>query len=207
MEKKIVDAMGKQCPIPVVEAKKAIGQLNGEGIVEVHVDNEVAKENLLKLAASEGASAEFAQEKEGHFIVTIAVEGRGQDGEKNSAAPTADCGCGPMFGTVYVFDSDTMGSGSDELGRTLIKGFIYAVSQLPQPPECCIFYNSGAKLTAEGSASLEDLRELEERGTEILTCGTCANFFDLGEKIQVGSVTNMYTIVEKLDGAGKIVKP
>ena len=70
-----------------------------------------------------------------------------------------------------------------------------------------LFYNGGARLTVEGSDSLEDLRALEERGVEILTCGTCLNYYGLTEKLAVGSVTNMYTIAEKLAGAGKVVRP
>ena len=70
-----------------------------------------------------------------------------------------------------------------------------------------LFYNGGAKLTTEGSASLEDLKKLEAQGVEILTCGTCLDYYGLTEKLQVGGVTNMYTIVEKLAGAGKVIKP
>ena len=70
-----------------------------------------------------------------------------------------------------------------------------------------LFYNGGARLTTEGSASLEDLKSMEAQGVEILTCGTCLNHYGLKEQVAVGSVTNMYTIVEKRAGAGKVVKP
>ena len=104
-------------------------------------------------------------------------------------------------------DTDVMGRGSDELGRTLMKGFLFAVSQLPTLPRTMLFYNGGAWLTVEGSESLEDLRALEQRGVEILTCGTCLNYYGISEKLAVGSITNMYAIAEKLSGAGKVVKP
>ena len=114
----------------------------------------------------------------------------------------------PAAGDYAVaVDTDVMGRGSEELGRTLMKGFLFAVSQLPAPPKTMLFYNGGAKLTCEGSASLEDLKKLVEQGVEVLTCGTCLNYYGLTEKLAVGSVTNMYTIVEKLAGAGKVVKP
>ena len=100
-----------------------------------------------------------------------------------------------------------MGSGNDELGATLMKGFIYAVSQLEELPKTMLFYNGGVKLTTEGSASLEDLKSLQAQGVEILSCGTCLNFYGLSEKLAVGEVTNMYAIVEKLNGASHIVKP
>ena len=100
-----------------------------------------------------------------------------------------------------------MGRGNDELGATLMKGFIYALSQLEELPKTLLFYNGGAKLTTEGSASLEDLKSMEAQGVEILTCGTCLNFYGLTEKLAVGGVTNMYSIVETLSGAAKVIKP
>ena len=102
-------------------------------------------------------------------------------------------------------DTDVMGRGSDELGRTLMKGFLFAVSQLPRLPKTMLVYNGGARLTAEGSDSLADLKNMEAMGVEILTCGTCANFYGLTPA--VGSVTNMYTIVENLAGASKVITP
>ena len=108
---------------------------------------------------------------------------------------------------VVAIDTDIMGRGADELGRTLMKGFLFAVSQLPMLPKTMLFYNGGAKLTTEGSVSVEDLKNMEAQGVEILTCGTCLNFYGLTDKLAVGGVTNMYTIVEKLASAGKVIKP
>ena len=88
-----------------------------------------------------------------------------------------------------------------------MKGFLFAVTQLPRLPETMLFYNGGAKLTVEGSDSLEDLKSLESQGVEILTCGTCLNFYGLTERLAVGSATNMYAIVEKLAGASRVIKP
>ena len=87
------------------------------------------------------------------------------------------------------------------------QSLLFAVSQLPRLPRTVLFYNGGAKLTVEGSESLEDLRNMEAQGVEILTCGTCLNFYGLAEKLAVGGVTNMYAIVEALANAGKVIKP
>ncbi len=57
-----------------------------------------------------------------------------------------------------------------------MKGFLYAQTQLDVLPDTVLLYNGGAKLSAEGSQSVEDLRSLEAQGVEILTCGTCLNF-------------------------------
>ena len=108
---------------------------------------------------------------------------------------------------MVAVSSDRMGSGNDELGKVLIKGFIFAVTQLDELPKTMLFYNGGATLTTEGSDSLEDLKSLEAQGVEILTCGTCLDYYGLKDKLAVGSVTNMYSIVETLAGADKIIKP
>ena len=100
-----------------------------------------------------------------------------------------------------------MGEGDPELGKGLLKGFIYAISQQKDLPKTMLFYNGGATLTTEGSDSLEDLKSLEAQGVEIKTCGTCLNYYGLTDKLQVGEVTNMYDIVETLAKAAKVVKP
>ena len=109
--------------------------------------------------------------------------------------------------TVVVVSSDRMGTGNDDLGKVLIKGFIFAVTQLDTLPKTILFYNGGATLTCEGSDSLEDLKSLEAQGVEIMTCGTCLDYYGMKEKLAVGSVTNMYSIVEKMAGASNIIKP
>ena len=49
-----IDARGDACPLPVVKAKKAIAELNGAGEVEILVDNEIAVQNLTKMAQQKG---------------------------------------------------------------------------------------------------------------------------------------------------------
>lgn len=202
MEHRMVDARGEQCPIPVVKATKALNEMNG-GILDVHVDNAIAVQNLQRMASGRGLEANSKQQAEDHYIVTIAA------GESNCSDASKDCSCTPMvFGdTVVAIDTNAMGRGSDELGATLLKGFVYAVSQLPELPKTIIMYNGGVQLAVEGSDSLQDLQEMERQGVEILACGTCLNYYGLSDKLAVGAVTNMYTIVEKLSSAGKIIKP
>ncbi len=199
---KTVDARGQQCPIPVVKAKKAMQEMKRGEVLEVLVDNEIAVQNLSKMAADAGAESNAGKTGEKEYKVTITV---GQDGE-NTAAEAAETAA-VTGDTVVVIASDRMGNGNDELGGVLIKGFIYALTELEEAPKAVLFYNGGAKLTCEGSDSIADLKTLEAQGTEILTCGTCLNYYGLTEKLQVGSVTNMYVIVEKQAAAGKIIRP
>ena len=196
----IVDARGMACPIPVVKANQALAQMT-EGLLEVHVDNTVAVENLKRMALQKGLPVKTEQPEDSHYVVTIPVTGA-----VDAAMPELTCtDC--AGNTVVAVDTDSMGRGNDELGTVLIKGFLFAVSRLETLPKTVLFYNGGAKLTTEGSASLEDLRLMEQQGVEILTCGTCLNYYGLTDQLAVGSVTDMYTIVERLNRAEKVIKP
>ncbi|MGM9589368.1 MAG: sulfurtransferase-like selenium metabolism protein YedF [Faecousia sp.] len=204
---KYVNAIGDTCPLPVVKAKNAIKELGGSGIVEVKVDNEIAVQNLGKMAQQKGYA--FKSEKNGPAEYTVTLE----IGEAAAATGVEDipevCAvpAGRKKNIVVAIDSDKMGRGHEELGGVLMKGFIFALTQQDVLPTTVLFYNGGATLTTEGSASLEDLKNLAEQGVEIMTCGTCLNYYNLSDKLAVGEVTNMYAIVEKLTQADLVVKP
>lgn len=201
-----VNAIGDACPIPVVKTKKAIQSLNGPGVVETLVDNEIAVQNLTKMAVQKGYGVKSEKLAEGRFQVTMTVEGA-----PTPEAPEEETVClVPASGkrnTLVVVSSAQMGEGSEELGRALMKSFFYALTQLDELPSTLLFYNGGAAMTCEGSPALEDIKSLEAQGVEVLTCGTCLNFYGLTDQLQVGEVTNMYTIAEKLAGADHIIKP
>ena len=190
-----VDARGDACPLPVVKAKKAIAELNGAGEVEVFVDNEMAVQNLTKMAQQKGyrSAAEKLAEREYRVLFTVG-EPAAEEEEAPACAPDA------RTDTVVVLASDKMGEGAEELGKT-------PLTQQDKLPKTILLYNGGAHLTCEGSPMLDDLKALEAEGVEILTCGTCLNFYGLTEKLAVGGVTNMYVIAEKMLNAGNVVKP
>ncbi len=203
-----IDMLGKQCPMPVVETKKKIEQINESTRIITHVDNEIAVENLKRLADSMKLTPHVETVGDKHFTVSINVTGTNSETNTEIETVQADEIIADLpKNTVCVFDSDVMGHGDDALGKVLIKGFIYALSQMETLPDVCLFYNGGAKLTAEGSESLTDLKALEEAGVTILTCGTCADFYGIKDKISVGSITNMYDIVDRMTKATKIMKP
>lgn len=207
-----VDAMGDTCPIPVVKTKNAIKELKGSGEVQTLVDNEIAVQNLTKMANQKGYGVKSQKLGEGKYEVTMTIS----DGNADTIATTGDSAeeeqivCYPdarKKNTVVVLASATMGAGDEELGEILMKGFIYALSQQEELPATIFLYNGGAKISCEESPSLEDLRSLEAQGVEILTCGTCLNHYGLTDKLKVGDVTNMYVIAEKMTQADLIVKP
>ena len=204
--KLVVDARGDACPIPVVKTLKALGALGGAGTVETIVDNRIAVENLTRMGENKGCTVTTDQtaDKEWHVSVVTdkAVEVAGGEAEP------ATCGApaGPRRVVVQVA-SDSMGIGDVGLGKKLLKGFIYSLTQLDELPATMLFYNSGAHVTCEGSASLDDLRNLADAGVEILTCGTCLEHYGIADKLAVGEVTNMYVIAQKLTGASVVVRP
>lgn len=205
MANMILDAMGEACPIPVVKATKALRELTEPGTLEVLVDNETAVQNLTRLGASQGYAVQSEKTGENAYSVRILVNTLPE--KKSGPEPDPVCTPEQRGGLVAAIASAAMGQGSDELGATLMKGFIFALTQLPEPPKTILFYNGGAHLTTDGSPCLEDLKAMEAQGVEILTCGTCLNYYGLTEKLAVGGVTNMYSIVEKLAGASRIIRP
>ena len=168
-----------------------------EGIIITIVDNEVAKNNVSKLANSLGFEYKV-DEGENEYLITI-IKGKGEvkEEEKAKGAVSGD--------KVVVFSSNTMGKGSEELGKVLIKSFIYTLTETSPYPATLIFYNGGVHLTCEGSPVLEDLKKLEDEGVEIISCGTCLDYFNIKDKLQVGQISNMYTIYDKMANAGNII--
>ena len=199
-----VNAIGDACPLPVIKTMNALKELGGAGTVEVLVDNEVAVQNLTRLAENKGCTIKTERVSEKEYRVTLTasrvVE---QTGDEASfcTVPAA------QKKIVVVISADHMGEGNDELGRILLKGFLFALTQQETLPSTILFYNGGASVTCEGSASLDDLRELTKLGVEILTCGTCLNYYGLTDKLCVGEITNMYVIAEKQLQADLVIRP
>ena len=209
MEKKIVDARGLACPLPVVNAKKAAEELHTGDVLTVLVDNEIAVQNLQKFAKQKGFSATGEKKAEKEFEVTInvvsdaAVQAVAEEAEEEIVCAVDS----RKNGMVVVLSANVMGTGDEKLGTSLMKAFVFAVTKQDQLPETIVCYNTGAYLTCEGADTLEDMKALEAEGVNILTCGTCLDFYGIKDKLAVGTVTNMYEIVEVMEKAKHIVRP
>ena len=200
-----VNALGDACPLPVVKTLKALKSLDGAGSVTTSVDNATAVENLTKMAKEKHCTVQVEQVSDAEWHVTLATEGA--VAVADAAAEAAPYCAAPQRNVVISVYTDCMGRGDDELGHKLMKAFIFAVTQQDELPATMLFYNGGAKLTCEGSPVLDDLKALADQGVEILTCGTCLDHYGIKDQLQVGEVTNMYVIVEKMEKASVVVRP
>lgn len=187
--KNILDARGQECPKPVIMTKKELEDME-KGILTTIVDNEVAKENISKLANSLGLDFTVEEVSQEEYYIHI---NKGDTIKEEGLSLSSN-----LKDMTIGFSSDTMGKGDDQLGKILMKSFIYTVSETKPYPTTMVFFNSGVRLTCEDSEVIDDLIRLENEGVEIISCGTCLDFLNIKEKLKVGSISNMYTIYEKL---------
>lgn len=188
---KEIDARGLVCPQPVILTKKALEEIE-EGEVVAIVDNITAKENVSRLAANLNYEYEVSDENGCHYIKIRKVTGNKKPDRKEDSI-------------VVVITADKLGQGAEELGKVLMKSYTYALTETKPLPKAVMFLNSGVKLTSEGSEVLENIKKLEGSGVEVISCGTCLDYYKLKEKLQAGIVGNMYSIIEKMNSAGKVI--
>jgi selenium metabolism protein YedF len=202
-----IDCRMLNCPEPVLRTKKALEQ-NGDGGLTVIVDNMTARDNILRFAQNRGFQADWEQQGS-DFLITISAFIKQTTAEKPETGIREEggycCAGQPdLQKQVILIDSAQLGSGSEELGSLLMRNFIYTLTKRDYLPRALIFMNSGVKLCAAGSSSLEELELLESGGVEILACGTCLDFFGLKDSLRVGTVSNMYDITDRLLSASVV---
>ncbi|MFA6411723.1 MAG: sulfurtransferase-like selenium metabolism protein YedF [Syntrophales bacterium] len=206
-----IDARGLACPQPVIMAKKAIEE--NQQII-VLVDNDMAVENIRRLAVKMACGFSVIEKEGGtrniSLVRTGAIDeterGRGPSAQENelSCAVVAGKETGPL---VVVLSDNHMGRGDDVLGDILIRSFVHTLLQLKPLPDTVICYNSGVKLVVKDSTVVDDLQQLAKGGVDILVCGTCVNYFEIGDQVAAGHISNMYDIAETMAGAGRLLRP
>ncbi|HQD91460.1 MAG TPA: sulfurtransferase-like selenium metabolism protein YedF [Syntrophomonadaceae bacterium] len=188
----IVDARGLNCPQPVILTKRVMDKGEVERLVTI-VDQTAALENVTKLARSQGYEVEV-EDKEGDYYITMV---RSREISAQDAGDQED--------VAILITNRYFGQGDEELGKILMRSFLYTLTELNGRVKNIIFMNSGVFLTTEGSEVLEILQSLSQEGVEILSCGTCLDFYGLKDKLAVGDVTNMYTATDILSRAGRSI--
>ncbi len=197
---KTVDCRGLACPQPVIDTKNALE--DAAGPIRVLVDSEASCANVRRFAESQGAAVEVV-EQGAEFHLTIAPG----DQPSTGAAPPIVCSTTAARNMVVYVSAAGMGRGDEALGGILMEAFLDTLSQFKGEISHVIFVNAGAELAVEGSPVLEQVRQLEELGVQVLVCGTCLDHFGIKDKLAAGSVSNMYAIIETLSKAARIIRP
>lgn len=203
-----IDARKLNCPQPLILTKNALEE--GQNEILVLIDTDTAKQNIVKYCSKMGYNTELT-EQDGHTVIKInkALSDSSQttatSKELSDASETKIILQESDNKKVYFIGTNILGSGSEDLGKLLMKGFIYTITQVKPYPEAIIFLNSGVKLACENSDSIDDLSKLLQAGTRIVSCGTCLDFYQIKEKLKVGEITNMYDIVETISASNNVV--
>lgn len=190
-----IDCRGKPCPQPVLMAKQALERLK-EGELIIIVDNPSSCDNVERFVRSQGCLVDVEKRGEDFYLsiqkVKLVDEGKSPQKE----------------GKVVVYiNSHLLGIGEEALGSILMRSFLKTLLDLEMKPSRLILINSGVRLSSEGSEVLETLGALSEGGVEILSCGTCLDFYGLKEKVKVGVISNMYEIAQSLLEADRLIRP
>ncbi len=193
---KTLDCRGQLCPHPVVATRKLL--LAEPGLpLQVLVSDAIARDNITRLAASQGYQVAVAEGADG-FTLDLTP----------GAAPTEKAAAGAICGkTVLFLTADVMGGGNDELGRLLLKNYLFTLSELGTAPDTILLVNAAVKLVCTRSEVREALDQLACLGSDIAACGLCLDFYHLKDQVQVGRITNMVDIAETLNQAGRIIRP
>lgn len=190
----VVDTLCDTCVVPVTQARRV---LENENKVEIllKTDDQISK---LEDFASKNNYKFSSGEKDGVFNVVI---------EKlASAEPKVELSQAKDESYIVVINKKIMGHGSEELGKRLIKSYLYALTEQEVLPTKIIFYNDGGELVDRNrSHVLAELKELEDNGVEIVCCGACIDYHNID--LAVGNPTNMYFIVEDMRKANRIIRP
>ena len=208
---KVIDNRGLSCPQPVINTKKALEELLQGGqknfILTVIVDNEAAQENVTRLARTLGYGVAVEEREDGtHLFIQAPTEKKDcPKGSKPEVKESCFCAGKPTERPVLLITAATLGQGSEELGKILMRSFIYSLQETYCSPAKMYFLNSGVFLTTEGSPVLEELYQLVEMGVEVFSCGTCLDYYQLKNKLAVGKITNMYDTVEMICSATKCI--
>lgn len=192
--RKTVDARGMSPPGPWGLTRKALLDKNYSEVLTI-VDDAASLREITRGVENLPCST-TVREQQGQYHINI--QKREMPDELGLTATENDqC--------VLIISSTSLGRGDDHLGSRLMSGFIYSLAQLEGFLKTVIFINSGVFLAIEGSEVLGRLRDMEERGIEILSSQTCLSYYNLLDKLGVGSVCTMFAITEKIAGAGRLI--
>ncbi|MBU8877436.1 DsrE family protein [Bacillus sp. FJAT-29790] len=96
-----------------------------------------------------------------------------------------------MKNKVILVSSDQLGKGDKELGEGVLETFFTLLKQRDELPKAIFCMNSGVFTLTENSFVSVHLKELEEKGVEVLACKTCVDYYEVENKLFAGKISGM----------------
>lgn len=222
---KVLDCRGLACPEPVIRTRAALAE-PGLTALQVIVDNDAARGNVTRFATNHGWRVASESRDGLHYLtLTPAGESPASVGGGRATTPaggstggqaagfTITCAAAEELinepaavdGSVVLITAPVFGRGDETLGAKLMSSFLYALAEAERVPAQILFVNGGVRLTTGDTPVKEHLQRLSERGTKIMSCGTCLDYYGLKDQLVIGEVTNMYSIVEACQRATRVI--
>ncbi|MCD4652345.1 sulfurtransferase-like selenium metabolism protein YedF, partial [bacterium] len=188
----VVDVRGLACPQPVIRTKQA---MKNNRKLTVFVSQSDQVNNVKRMVERAGWSV-IVEDLIDYIKLTLVPGSLSAEPvilPEDTVCPTGIPVTCSSRG-LLVIASEYMGSGDDKLGKLLMKAFVNTIDDLDTTPEKILLVNSGVKLALKDSSVLDSLIKLEDKGVDVLVCGTCLDFFHVKDELSVGIVSNMYDI-------------
>jgi intracellular sulfur oxidation DsrE/DsrF family protein len=112
-----------------------------------------------------------------------------------------------MIKTTIILHSESLGRGSDELGKTMTGSFLRKLWASDKKPDTIIFYNSAVHLLTDKSTVLDAISGLSKAGVDLVACQTCIGFYEIEKKIVAGRIVTMAEIISILMKSDKVITP
>ena len=203
-----VDCRGMFCPQPIIATRKAMRDNVAGTEIRVLLDNKTSYANVKTLLAGFDCEVEL-KEVDGLFSITFRNPELAPELLITSQDPKTCPSTGNTEraeGALLICATNVLGTGDDTLGAILMKGFLSTLVEWTPLPETILFLNAGVKLCLKEAGALETLKALEEKGVELIICGTCVDFYKVREQVAVGKISNMQVISGRLAKAHKVVR-
>ena len=203
---KIVDTRGQKCPKPIIETKKALRESLAGETFQVVTDNKTSFMNISRFLGDHKIRYVIS-EKGGVWKFRI-TNVTGETVPLHSVENTsAEFHTNTKTGFAVAISSEFMGQGDDDLGRQLMKSFFISLGCLDEMTSVIVFYNSGVRLALSDSPVIDIIKEMRQKGSEIILCGTCVDHFKIGDRLGAGIIRDMYIITQKLSEASNVIRP
>ena len=191
--------------MPLIETKKALKGLQENESLKIIIDNETSVKNVVHFLNDNNIAVGQNTKADGVFeLIVNTTEAIPEEVDETAYCST--CASNEKRDNYVVrLAKDRLGEGPDELGEALAVAMINTLKSMDTLPTKILVLNSGVSFVVNGSSVINDMRELEKAGVEIMVCGACLDYFDKMDELAVGKVSNMFDILDSMVKADKVI--